>query len=218
VNDIEILVQPPGRRHITCNPDTLGFRATKTEGWKRLIVLLKNPSGTLFYNNKQVSEKAAWLRINKKLVIYLKSKFDLNIPDGFKLFELVEGKQGTRKPIFQVGPTQVEEDVPDYSNYSQEEILEEIRELSRYNDLKLTDRLKKAADHAAALGIPDSTITFVLEAEDEPSRSDIESLCEEQVSPDIYAEGEEHAFDGDETEDDYLPADSDYPRELDFPK
>ena len=158
-NDIEILVQAPKKKPIICNPDMLSFRDDKTAQWIRLIALLKNPDGTFFYSKAQGAEKSAWQVIERKLRNFIRERFKLNISDNLKLFEVIKGKPGVRKPIFKVTKNQREDaSIRDYSEYDVKEVMLEIINLAQYGGEHDTPNMKSAMARAREVGVSEDKI------------------------------------------------------------
>jgi len=155
-NDVEIIIKQQGKKPVTYTPSTLGFGSSTTEEWKALLGILEN--GEFQYYSSEKAKKAMYSRIKKKLCSFFEIKFQLNPLDQLKLFELVAGKKGVRKPMFQTPGNQSEADVGagiDYSGFNKEQILEEIKRLTASSDEKELGGLVKAVEHAKSIGITD---------------------------------------------------------------
>ncbi len=163
-NDIEIKIKVPNKPPITCNPDSLGFRDTNTKQWKALIDLLKSADGTFIYSKSEGDKKRAWGEIERKLRDFLNSKFDLNLPNDFKLFPLTQ-EAGVRKPIFQIHKPE-DKSQEDFSTLGKDQIVEKIRELSISPDIETADLLNKAVARAKELGLSDDYLSKLLQTDD----------------------------------------------------
>jgi len=176
-NDVEVIIKQPGKKPAIYTPSNLGFDSPTTDEWKALLGILKN--GEFQFNSSEKAKKSMYSRINKKLCSSFEIQFKLNVPDVFKLFKLVSGQQGVRKPIFQTPGNQSEVDVGadiDYSGYDKAQILEEIRKLTVSSDQDDLVKLAKAAEHAKSIGIEDDEIKAETLIQMETSDLDAKSL------------------------------------------
>ena len=166
-NDIEIKIQPQGKVHVTCNPSALGFQGDRTKEWCALIDLLNNPDGTFSYKKTERDKKGRWNRIEKKLIAYLKDKFKLDFPVGFKLFESVPGGDGIRRPLFQVKERKVEKKF-DFTALDDKEVIEKLKIMARVEDPDSAEKFLALQKHAKKkCGMSDSEIDRIIDVERE---------------------------------------------------
>ena len=164
-NVVEIMIQIPKRRPITCNPNYLGFESQNTKEWTMLINLLRSESGTYFHSKKTVKDggnKDIWRHIKSKLIESLTDKFNLNLPDDFKLFVPVDGKPGIRKSIFQIHRLREMNDNP-YCSFDKTQIEQELKRHVKFPEEEKTEKYLLAFRWALKLGIPEDVINSWLD-------------------------------------------------------
>lgn len=176
-NDVEILIQKPNQKAIICTPDMLSFRDANTKQWNNLIRLLKSSDGMFSYGDNKNQAKSTWKVIEKKLIVFLSDKFNLSLPDNFKLFSPSQGEIGKREPLFKVSNVKGESGY-NFNSLDRGEISEKIRELAIKSDVDTANLLTKACDRAKELGITEDEILNLLKTNDllESETSDLNPI------------------------------------------
>lgn len=144
LNDTEIKIKVGHKKPIIYKQEELGFKKHKSKIWQELIGILKRPDHTHYVGkayglNKtrkrsyDVSQKIL-VEINKKIVTFLNGKYNSQLPEKFKVYELIPNKKqeaGAYRFKFQIcnfddsGHSKNK-----YEDFSQELLIAEIEKLS----------------------------------------------------------------------------------------
>ena len=135
--DGAIIIQQPGKK--SSNVGVMGFK-TKTKEWKEFIKAISNPPHFFKIGRKsegQYENRRSYLRaIDGKLIALLQKELSINIPKGFKTFELVKGEEaGTYRFKFQICKK------PEQDPYE-----EQFQELDKDTLINTITDLKKSLD------------------------------------------------------------------------
>jgi hypothetical protein len=121
-NDEQILIQVPGNLPKPYPAHLLGFNRTSGKTWKDFLNILKNPPHT--YDQGQANSRVGGKKIrnsaydnrrkrrgeiNRKLCAALKQHLNVDIPDGYNLFELSHEGAGTYGLNCKVGDDEPEQ-------------------------------------------------------------------------------------------------------------
>jgi hypothetical protein len=164
VNEVEIIIQQPGKKSVAYPSSTLGFFSCNTKEWKGLLGILK--SGNFQHASSNRSAKEKFKRIEKKLITFFTRQFSLAIGSDFKIFALSPGNEGVRAPIFQILTRAIDRDF-DYSSLNREETEEELKQLCLSDDVETAGQFKALTEHAKSIGMTDSDIELIIDVEGE---------------------------------------------------
>jgi hypothetical protein len=142
VSNTEIKIKSGNKKSRVFNQKELGFQKNNSNIWNALIEILKTSdhfyrvgkargTGKIRKTSYDVNQKIL-AGINKKIITFLNKQYDAQLPDNFKVYELVpEGQEapGIYKLKFQIcNLDSLKEN--DYKDYSKEKLLSEIKKLS----------------------------------------------------------------------------------------
>ena len=144
-NDVEVVIQAPGKQARTFSHENLGFRKSDTLEWLTLQKIIKSPSLSLKYGDSPTSEKKLLQRVEDKVKALLTKEFKIKFPAGFKLYSSLGGGEFE----FKFKSKQYEEfPQENFANYSIDRLKQELKllrsESGRPIDLvEITNELQK---------------------------------------------------------------------------
>lgn len=143
INDNSIKIKAPGKKEQEFTCDQMGFEQSE-KTWQLLIGVLQREEhsyhvGTYSADkdpvkNRDYNNRAKLLsNVSKKFVSFLNNKDSVSLPDGFKIFKNMKGRElaGTYKPIFQIVDMPDVIHRADIKNMSEEETSKKIAGISK---------------------------------------------------------------------------------------
>ena len=127
-NDIEIIIQEPGKKPQTFSYESLGCRESDTLEWLTLQKIIKSPSLNYKYEGNRTSAKKRFQRIEGKLKDLLTKKFKIKFPVGFKLYSPLGGGEFEFKFKSKNHHETIQNN---FDKYTTEQLKIELRERSR---------------------------------------------------------------------------------------
>jgi len=123
-NDIEIVIQEPGKKARRFSNEIVGCARSDTLEWRTLLKIIRSPSLNFNYGDSPDSEKKLFQRIEGKLKALLVKEFGVKFLDGFKLYSPLGSGQFKLK----FKSEQYEEPSEEiFANYSTDQLKEELR-------------------------------------------------------------------------------------------
>ena len=156
-NDVEVVIQAPGKQARTFSHENLGFRKSDTLEWLTLQKIIKSPSLSLKYEDSPTSEKKLLQRVEDKVKTLLTKEFGIKFPDGFKLYSPL----GNGEFKLKFKSKQYEESSQEnFANYSTDQLKKELKlrsESGHPTDLiEITNELQKR-------GVSDSELESIIQ-------------------------------------------------------
>ena len=156
-NDIEIVIQEPGKKARRFGHEIVGCANSDTLEWRTLLRIIRSPSLNFSYGDNPGSEKKIFQRIDGKLKALLTKEFGVKFPDGFKLysplgsgvFELKLKSDQCEKPSEE-----------DFANYSTDQLK---KELSVRSESGHAADLMEVYDELLKRDVPNSELKSIIQ-------------------------------------------------------
>lgn len=144
VSDTEIKIKGRGNKAITYGMKELGFKKVNSKTWKEFIGIIKRDDHLYHVGTARGAKGArktsydvaqkVLVEINKKLVTFLNKEFQAQLPEGFKVYELIPEKKeapGTYRFKFKI-LNHSDADTEEFGKLSEDELLSKIEKLSEH--------------------------------------------------------------------------------------
>lgn len=183
--DGEFCIREPKQRIKTIPPNKLHCLGKGTEEWKALIEMLKSPGGE--FQRSGEAERQKYLRLEDRLKNMFSDMFQLNFPDGYKIFVKSPDKKGCYQPVFKANVSRPEK-IDDFTGYTREQTYEAIEYFLKDSDPESENKLAEIFEHARKIGFTEDEIVSLYKKH----RKNLNSLLLKYSSEDIVNDPDEN--------------------------